>query len=82
MKMGDLGRAGGFVTVAPLRIDRVTKSTTNSEATRQWINHPRKPSISSSHLVVQRIGTPLAIVADGAVELRESAVGLKNEGKS
>jgi len=48
--MGKLGWIGGFETVTPLRIDRVTNSITNSEGTRQWIYHPRKPSISSSHL--------------------------------
>jgi hypothetical protein len=44
-------------------------------------NWQREDVAKQYKLVAERIGTPLAIVTDGAVELRESAVGLKNEGK-
>jgi hypothetical protein len=44
-------------------------------------NWQREDVAKQYKLVAQRTGTPLAIVTDGAVELRESAVGLENEGK-
>lgn len=44
-------------------------------------NWQREDVAKQYKLVAQRVGTPLAIVTDGAVELRESAVGLENEGK-
>lgn len=44
-------------------------------------NWQREDVAKQDKLVAQRIGTPLAIITDGAVELRESAVGLENERK-